>query len=194
MGHRLHAIGAEFELHYSAKSRDRAGFLDDLERAAWRDRVHLHLSEDGSRADLDSILASYETGWHVYACGPDRYMSAVMAAAESHGFPEEARHLEYFSTPELPDYENHPFTLRLVRTGTDIAVPADESAADVLRERGFPIDLKCEDGLCGVCHCRLVGGKVEHRDFVLSKRQRETTIILCQSRAAEPGGIVEIDL
>ena len=81
MGHRLHAIGAEFELHYSAKSRESAGFLDDLERAAWRDRVHLHLSEDGSRADLDSILASYETGWHVYACGPERYMSAVMAAA-----------------------------------------------------------------------------------------------------------------
>jgi len=35
---------------------------------------------------------------------------------------------------------------------------------------------------------------VEHRDFVLSKSQRETGIILCQSRAAHPGGTIEIDL
>jgi hypothetical protein len=39
----------------------------------------------------------------------------------------------------------------------------------------------------------VLGGAVEHRDFVLSNRQREHAMILCQSRAAEPGGIVEID-
>jgi hypothetical protein len=35
---------------------------------------------------------------------------------------------------------------------------------------------------------------VEHRDFVLSNAQRETSIILCQSRAVQPGGEIEIDL
>ena len=68
------------------------------------------MSDEGSRADLDHILAGYRPGWHAYTCGPDRYMDAVMAAAGRRGFPEEARHLEYFSVPELPDYENHPFT------------------------------------------------------------------------------------
>jgi hypothetical protein len=37
-------------------------------------------------------------------------------------------------------------------------------------------------------------GDVEHRDFVLSKAQRADTIILCQSRAAEKDGVLEIDL
>ena len=59
----------------------------------------------------------YREGSHVYVCGPDRYMQAVLEVAEQQGFPEEARHLEYFSVPEVPDYENHPFTLRLRKSG-----------------------------------------------------------------------------
>lgn len=117
-----------------------------------------------------------------------------MQAAERQGFPEEARHLEYFSVPEQPAYENHPFTLKLARTGREIAVPADKDAAQVLNENGIHIDVKCSDGICGVCKCGLIAGAVEHRDFVLSGKQREGAIILCQSRAAEPGGVVEIDL
>ncbi|MEO0912883.1 MAG: 2Fe-2S iron-sulfur cluster-binding protein, partial [Pseudomonadota bacterium] len=54
--------------------------------------------------------------------------------------------------------------------------------------------VKCSDGICGVCKCGLISGDVEHRDFVLSKAQRETSVILCQSRAAEAGGVIEVDL
>jgi ferredoxin len=121
-------------------------------------------------------------------------MSAVIEAAERQGFPEEARHLEYFSVPELPEYENHPFTLKLARSGIALEVPADRSATDVLTERGIAIDVKCSDGLCGVCKCGLVAGEVEHRDFVLSAAQRKDSIILCQSRAAEPDGAIEVDI
>jgi ferredoxin len=121
-------------------------------------------------------------------------MSAVMRTAEDAGIPEDNRHLEYFSVPEAPDYENHDFVLRLKTSGRDLLVPADKTAADVLVENGFPIDIKCSDGLCGVCQCRLVSGEVEHRDFVLSKRQRESMIITCQSRAAKPDDVIEIDL
>jgi reductive dehalogenase len=192
--HRLHAIGADFELHYSCKSRDDAGYLADLAAAPWHDRVRLHFTADGSRADLAKIMENYQGGWHVYTCGPDRYMNGVIEAATRQGFPEEARHLEYFSVPELPDYVNHEFTLKLARSGKEILVPADKSATDVLSENGIHIDVKCSDGICGVCKCGLTSGAVEHRDFVLSKRQRETSIILCQSRAAEAGGVVEIDM
>jgi len=66
-----------------------------------KDSVHLHFTEEGTRADLDAVLKPYRDGVHVYTCGPDRYMNAVVAAAERQGYPEEARHLEYFSVPEL---------------------------------------------------------------------------------------------
>ncbi|WP_299733311.1 reductive dehalogenase [uncultured Tateyamaria sp.] len=194
MAHELYAEGAAFELHYSGRSRDRMGLLSDIEGFAWADRVHLHITDEGLRADLNKILSGYRPGWHVYTCGATRYMDAVMAAAEHAGFPEDARHLEYFSVPEQPDYVNHPFTLKLARSGKEVAVPAEKSAADVLIEHGFPIDLKCSDGLCGVCKCGVLSGDVEHRDFVLSKAQRADLMILCQSRAAEPEGVVELDI
>ena len=191
--HRLHALGRDFALHYSVPSRAAAGYLQDLSAAPWADRVHLHVSDEGTRADLAAILSGYRAGWHVYTCGPDRYMNAVIQAAEAAGFPDEARHLEYFSVPETPDYVNHPFTLTLT-DGRSFAIPADRIPTDVLAENGVHVDVKCADGLCGVCRCRLVSGAVEHRDFVLSAAQRKDWIILCQSRAAQPGGEVVVDL
>ena len=194
MAHRLHRLGADFELHYSGRSRANMGFLDDLAGFAWADRVTLHITDEGTRAEIDAILGNCPEGSHVYACGAEPYMDAVMAEAEAAGVPEEQRHLEYFSVPEAPDYENHGFILRLARSSRDLSVPADRTAADVLQENGIAVDIKCSDGLCGVCQCGLVSGDVEHRDFVLSKKQRETTIITCQSRAAQPGGVVVVDL
>jgi ferredoxin-NADP reductase/ferredoxin len=193
MAHRLHASGADFELHYSIRQRQSAGFLDDLASAAWHDRVTVHVSDESTRAEFDEILAGYKTGWHVYTCGPDRYMDSVVTAAGQQGYPEEARHLEYFSVPDIPDYVNHGFTLKLARSGREFAVAADQSAADVMNANGYQVDIKCSDGLCGVCQCGLVSGEVEHRDFVLSRKQRESAIILCQSRAAKADGVVEID-
>ncbi len=192
--HRLEALGADFELHYSTHNRHDAGFMDMFAPTAWADRVHYHFSDEGTRADPAAILADYQPGWHVYTCGPDRYMQAVLEAAERAGFPEEARHLEYFSVPEAPDYVNYPFTLKLAKSGHEFMVPSDESATDVLERNGIRIDVKCSDGICGVCKCGLVSGDVEHRDFVLSNKQRESAIILCQSRAAAENGVVEIDL
>ena len=193
MAHRLHALGRDFVMHYSCKTRAQAAFLDDLAAAPWADRVTLHVSDEGTRADLGRVL-HYSPGAHVYSCGPDAYMQSVMAAAEANGFPEEARHLEYFSVPEQPEHENHPFTLRLARTGRDVPVRADEAPTDALSAAGVHVDVKCSDGLCGVCKVRVLSGAVEHRDFVLSKAEREGAMILCQSRAADPGGVLEIDL
>ena len=193
MAHRLHALGAAFEVHYSVPSRASAGYLDDLAGVPWADCVHLHISDEASRADLDTVLSGYRAGWHVYTCGPDHYMSGVIAAAQRQGFAEDARHLEYFSVPDVPEYENHDFTLRL-KDGREILVAAEQSATDALALNGVHVDVKCLDGICGVCKCGLVSGEVDHRDFVLSEAQRNTSIILCQSRAARAGGTLEIDL
>ena len=193
-GHRLHALGRDFEMHYSASRKDDAGYVNDLKAMPWSDRVTFHFSDQGTRADLDDVLRGYQDGWHVYTCGPDRYMDGVMQAAERAGFPDEARHLEYFSVPEQPDYVNHAFTVTLVRFGKELTVSAEETLSDVLVANGVSVDVKCSDGICGVCKCGLVEGEVEHRDFVLSNKQRETEIVTCQSRAALEDGHIVIDL
>jgi hypothetical protein len=65
----------------------------------------------------------------------------------------------------------------------------------VLAEAGVKIDVKCSDGLCGVCACAYdaaTSGPVDHRDVVLSAAQRRERVILCCSRAAEPGGVISL--
>lgn len=194
MAHEAHAAGLDFAMHYSVKSRKSAGYLDMLETVPWADKVHLHVSDEKTRADLDAIMSKAKKGAHVYTCGPDIYMQSVMDAAEKAGVPEENRHLEYFSVPELPEYENHDFTLKLAKSGKELHVPADRIPTDILAENGIHVDVKCSDGICGVCKCGLISGEVEHRDFVLSNAQRENSVILCQSRAAKPDGVIEVDL
>ncbi|NNE51441.1 MAG: reductive dehalogenase [Sulfitobacter sp.] len=194
MAQTLHRERREFEMHYSGRSRNQMGYLKDLDSFEWSDRVHLHISDEGTRLDLARFFDRYNEGWHVYTCGADRYMTAVLDAAERAGFPEGARHLEYFSVPEVPEYENHPFKLRLASTGETLDVPADKTAAEVLIAHGHPVDMKCDDGICGVCRCGVIAGEVEHRDFVLSAVQRKDGMILCQSRALAKDGEITLDL
>jgi ferredoxin len=121
-------------------------------------------------------------------------MDAVFAAAQAHGWPEEALHKEYFSVPEPPDYVNHPFVLRLAGRGRTVEVPAERSATEVLAELGIVVDTKCSDGICGVCATPYTAGEVEHRDYVLSKKERESKLTLCCSRAKAPGGEITVEL
>jgi reductive dehalogenase len=192
MAHRLHAMRADFVLHYSIHSRAEAGFLDDLAAVPWAKNVHLHITDEGARADLAAIT-KYTQNAHIYTCGPDAYMTAVIDAATTNGFPEDARHLEYFAVPEQPDYENHPFAL-VLKDGRKIAVAANQSASDALIAAGVHVDVKCADGLCGVCKCGVISGDVDHRDFVLSKSQQKAAMILCQSRATQAGATLKIAL
>jgi reductive dehalogenase len=194
MAHRLHALGRDFELHYSARSRPSAAFISDLAQVSWHNRVRLHMKNEGARADFEALLPRYEGGFHLYTCGSPRYMDGLYEVAAAKGWPEEALHREYFTVPEPPDYVNERFTLTLARSGRTIEVPADKRATDVLAELGIPIDTKCSDGICGVCSARVLSGQPEHRDHVLSKKERKQKMLLCCSRAVGPGGNIVIDL
>ncbi len=194
MAHRAHQLNLPFELHYSVSNREKLAFETQLKQVDWNANVVIHISSEGTKLDLTTLLLKQENNTHVYACGPDAYMQAVTSEAAKANIPEEHVHIEYFSVPEQPDYVNTAFKIKLRSSGEIIDIDKDTNAAQVLKDRGLPIDLKCSDGLCGVCQCGLVSGKVEHRDFVLSKKQQSDTIILCQSRAVDADDIIEIDL
>jgi len=194
MAHRLHALGKAFEFHYSVRRRQEAGFLAEIEAALWRPRVTLHISDEGTRADLERLIPAYAGGFHLYTCGGVRYMDAVFGVAQVRGWPEEALHKEYFSVPEPPDYVNHPFVLRLAKSGRSVEVPAERSATAVLAAVGIVVDTKCSDGICGVCATSYIAGEVEHRDYVLSARERSHKMTLCCSRAKAAGAEIVVEL
>ncbi|AOW14183.1 NAD-binding oxidoreductase [Hydrogenophaga crassostreae] len=197
MAHRLHALGKPFDFHYSAASRKTAGFLNDLASFPWADRVAFHIKDEGGRADLASLIPAYRADMHVYTCGAPRYMDGVFAAATAAGWPEDGMHREYFNVPEAEAWVDLPFKLKLKRSGRTFDVPADKKATEVLAAAGFAIDVKCSDGLCGVCatgYDATLSGEVEHRDFVLSKKDRQHKVILCCSRPLKADAELVLDL
>ena len=194
MAHRLHTLDRDFALHYCVSERSQAAFEAELASHPWHARARLHVSAQGSRADLDALLANLAPGSHVYTCGSARLMDAVFEAARRRGLSETALHSEYFSVPTAPPRVNHAFELRLARSGRVIPVGADESATQALARAGVQVTTKCSDGLCGVCVTRFLSGEVEHRDLVLDAVQRQTQLMLCCSRAAKPAAVLEIDL
>jgi ferredoxin-NADP reductase len=194
MGHRLHALGRDFALHYCTRTRAEAAFADEIAATPWGARMALHPSREGGRADLAALIPDWTPGARLYTCGGALFMDAVFAAALGRGWPEEALAREYFAVPEAPPRENHAFTVVLGASGREITVPADQSATEALAEAGLIIPTKCSDGICGVCAVPHDGSvEVEHRDYVLSAAERETRIVLCCSRPVAPGARLVID-
>ncbi|WP_343231126.1 2Fe-2S iron-sulfur cluster-binding protein [Thalassovita aquimarina] len=194
MAHRLHALGKDFVLHYSARSREQSGFAKVLQDMPWAENVAFHFSSETGRADLDELIPTHRPGMNLYTCGGDAYMASIFETARQKDWPENDLSREYFSVPEQPDRENFAFEIELKKSGRVIEVPAEKSATDALAEAGIHVDTKCSDGICGVCACNLVSGEVDHRDFVLSAEEREKKVIPCCSRAAGEGARIVLDL
>ena len=153
------------------------------------------MKTDGPRVDLATLIPPYTPGAKLYTCGGGGFMDGVFEAARAQGWPDDALAREYFAVPEAPDWVNQPFTLRLTQTGRDIAVAPDQSATEALAAVGITVPTKCSDGICGVCavtHHTPEG--IEHRDYVLSAKERENRVILCCSRAREAAGVLTVDL
>lgn len=197
MGHRLHKLGKSFEFHYSARYREQAGFMDELAQVPWKEHIQFHFSAEGNRADFEKLLADYKPGMHFYTCGPSNFMDSLLETGDRLGWPDASMHREYFSVPEGEDWVNHAFKIQVKSLGKTLDVPEDKSITDVLEEHGIHIETKCSEGICGVCvrnYLSTESAEVEHRDFVLGKKDRENKIITCCSRAVEEGGLISLDL
>ncbi|MDA9290500.1 reductive dehalogenase [Amylibacter sp.] len=194
MAHELYTKNQDFILCYCASSKNKAALLKHLSNVPWKEKILFFFSDEGVRASFNNIYDSYENGYHTFICGPDKFMVAVKESAKFKGFPDKAINFEYFTPPEITDYKNYKFKVKLLKSNKEFDIKSDQTVTDVLLENGIHVDMKCTNGICGVCRCGLIAGNVEHRDFVLSDKQREDTIILCQSRALDANGIIEIDL
>jgi len=195
MAHRLIAQGAAFTLHYCARDRERAAYLDQL-TALLGDRLHLHLDggEPSRGLDVAALLSRRPPAAHVYVCGPAGLIRAVREAARD--WPKGTVHYELFRGVEAdvaPRSTDRAFDITLARAGKTFTVPADKSILEVLRANGFKIKTLCKEGVCGTCRIGLLSGKADHRDEVLTDEQREHEIQVCVSRAL-PNETLVLDL
>lgn len=189
MAERLAAGGADFALHYSTRSRERTAFHDRIRASAFADRVAFHFDDGAAaqRLDLDALLAAPQPGTHLYVCGPQGYLDAVLGSARARGWPEAQLHWEYFAAAgaAAPSAGDAAFEVQLASSGRVIVVPADRTVVQALAAAGVEVQTSCEQGVCGTCLTRVLAGTPEHRDLYLTPEEQAANdqFTPCCSRA-----------
>jgi ferredoxin-NADP reductase len=173
----------EFLLHYSVKSKAPAAFRSFIVGRPWANRVRLHSSADGGRLDIEEALKVLASDGHIYICGPASYMAAVIASAQRLGIGDDRIHYEYFAADV--EKTGKPFVVKLVRTGVEIEVGANQTILEALEAKGIKVESSCLSGVCGTCATKVLDGVPEHRDFVLTETQKaaNTVMTVCCSRS-----------
>jgi ferredoxin-NADP reductase len=191
MARRLHRLGREWRLVYAVRSRRLAAFTAEAV-ALDPDRVFLHVDDEaGGVLDIGRLAAGAPPGAHLYACGPPPMMAAFAVAAA--GLPEDRRHAEYFTSTVEPA-STGGFEVALARSGVTIRVGPGQTILEAVEKEGIDVPFSCTEGVCGTCETRVLAGVPEHRDLVLSEKEkaRNQSMMICCSGSRTPR--LELDL
>ncbi|WP_460109636.1 PDR/VanB family oxidoreductase [Pseudomonas sp. H3_E06] len=195
MAEHLAQSGAAFELHYCARARDRAAFVERLRQSPYADRVFLHFDEEPETLlDAARVLAAPGDDVHLYVCGPGGFMQHVLDTAKNQGWQEACLHREYFAAAPTGTRADGSFSVKLARSGQVFNVPTDRSVVQVLESHGIEIPISCEQGVCGTCLTRVLEGVPEHRDMFLTEAEQASNdqFTPCCSRSKTP--VLVLDL
>ena len=190
MARELAAAGRTFEFHYQVRTPDRAAYRDELRELVPDDRLFIRSDSEDGFLNPETVFATASTNVEVYVCGPEAFMAHVIEGAEAAGL--NSVHVEHFK--HEADTDGRPFVLKAVKSGLTLEVGADQTPFEVLDAAGVFVPTACEQGVCGTCVVKVVGGTPDHRDVVLSAREKAagTTVALCCSRSLTPELVVEI--
>lgn len=180
-----------FHLHYAGRRPGALAFAPEL-REICGDRLALH-DGTGPRLDLAAAIAAADPRAHLYVCGPARMIEAARTLADARGLPGAQVHVELFEAPR-PSAADTAFEVELASDGRVLTVPAGRSALAVLEEAGLAPEFDCRRGGCGMCRVRVLAGVPDHRDVILTRRERAagTVMQLCVSRAKTPRLVLDL--
>lgn len=178
-------------LLYCNRHDDEAPFLDEIRTLGGT--LSLHSSAAGTRLDVASRLANAQADTLVYCCGPERLMLAVEDATA--GWPEGSVRFEWFAPRSRPaDESSGSFEIVCQASGITLTVPQDKTVLATLHDAGIEVPCSCEQGICGTCEVRVLGGEVDHRDSIQSQSERAAnqSMMVCVSRARSPQLLLDI--
>ena len=181
--HLMNTGGQGFRLYYFARTPEMMPFRDEFTSPTFHGKAVLHFDDgDPEKAfDLWPVLEEQKAA-HLYCCGPRSLMETVRDMTGH--WSSSAVHFEDFGAGQRSASANdRPFRVRLAKTGKTLDVPVGTSILEILRDNGIDIATSCESGTCGTCCTKLIAGEADHRDLVLSERERSRAIMVCVSRS-----------
>lgn len=187
MAQELDAEGKAFELHYTAKTRSKMAFLNDISASPFADKVQFYFTQEegGARPDIAALAATPDANTHLYVCGPNGFIDSVMETFKASGWSSKQLHTEYFEGADIDTSDDGSFEVKLARSGEVYTIPADKTVAEVLIDNDVDLLTSCEQGICGTCVTRVLEGTPEHRDLYLEEDEHAANDVFtpCCSRA-----------
>ncbi|MBM3344320.1 MAG: oxidoreductase [Betaproteobacteria bacterium] len=186
MVQRLTSLNRPWALHYAARTRGAAAFLDELSRLP-AGQIHLHIDAEanGQVIDVAAIVKRAPADAHLYCCGPAGLLAAFEQAASTRA-PAQV-HVEYFKAKNAPA-RRHAYTVVLAKARREILVQTGQTLLDALLDAGLDPARSCVEGVCGACEVRVIDGIPDHRDMVLTDAERaanRTMMICCSGSCSE---------
>jgi vanillate O-demethylase ferredoxin subunit len=196
MAERLAITGADFEMHYCARSIERAAFHDRIAASSFANQVKFHFDAGAAeqKLDLAAVLAAPQDSVHLYVCGPKGFMDAVLNTAREKGWPENQLHYEFFAAEVAKSDGDASFEIRIASSGRVIAVPKDQTVTQALSAAGVEVQTACEQGVCGTCLTRVLEGVPDHRDMYLTPEEQAANdqFTPCCSRSKTPMLVLDL--
>jgi vanillate O-demethylase ferredoxin subunit len=183
---RSQALGTPWRLHYAARTRQHAGFLDVLAAYQGQPGAEVQLNFDqepgGQMLDLNAVISALPAGAHVYACGPQPLLAAYEQATAS--LPPARVHREYFAAKEAAATDGS-YTVTLARSQRTLQIQPGQTLLDGLIAIGAEPTFSCQQGICGTCEVRVLEGTPDHRDMVLTESEQAANdrMMVCCSGA-----------
>jgi vanillate O-demethylase ferredoxin subunit len=192
---RTQALATPWRLHYAARTREHAGFLDVL--AAYQGQpgadVQLNFDQEpgGRMLDLNAVIAALPDGAHVYACGPTPLLQAYEKATAR--LPPERVHREYFAAKEAAATDGS-YIVTLARSQRSLQIKPGQSLLDGLIAIGVEPTFSCQQGICGTCEVKVLEGTPDHRDMVLTEAEKagNDRMMVCCSGAKSAGLVLDL--
>jgi ferredoxin len=176
--------GVDWRAVYAGRSRQYMPLLDEVVAVA-PDRVTVWADDERGRfATAEELLADAGPTTAVYVCGPTGMLESVRTVRDKHA--NAPLHYERFSPPPVVD--GIPFELELARSQRVLSVPANRSALSVMLDRDPTTAYSCQQGFCGTCKVKVLGGEVDRRGRTA---EGDDEMLVCVSRAKS--GRVVID-
>jgi vanillate O-demethylase ferredoxin subunit len=190
---RLEELDRPWRLYYAVRNRANAAFVDQLARlsAPRPGRMHLHVDEEaGSVMDIAALAAQQPAGAHLYCCGPTPMIDAFSAATK--GRLEDSVHIEHFKGAE--GAVTTSFTVLLKRSNREFKIEAGQTIMQVLMDAGLRVAHSCREGVCGTCETRVLEGVPDHKDNILSARERASNkiMMICCSGAVSDRLVLDL--
>ncbi|WP_432181541.1 PDR/VanB family oxidoreductase [Streptomyces sp. NBC_00063] len=183
MIHQVQLLGLEWKLLYGGRTRHSMAFREELV-AAYGERVEVVPQDERGLLPLDQWLGTPRPGTKVYSCGPGPLLAAVEAAGADWA-PYALRSERFTAADQGAPVRSTAFEVELRRSGRTVTVTPEITVLDAVRAAGVDVLSSCRQGTCGTCLTPVIDGRPDHRDAILTDRQRaaDDCMFVCVSRS-----------